>query len=362
MGKRNGGRAAWCGAEKATRVSGERAMPPHSHACAHRVSVLTPGMRGLCNLFFFSRAQLTGPTSPAPPPQPPMLHRVRPATRPPLLTRQGRSRPTAAVAAVGTQEAPKKTTHPLAAALASALLSAGLLLGAPTPALADSRVFLDVAVDGAPAGRLTVRLFDDVPVGAARFADLARDRGGVGYVRSPISAVSPASFIASSGVARLSYSDVSKVEVAGGETVEDLQRELAEHRHSPEAPGAVSLTVAVPPEVAAAPVKTRLVAVKGKFVQVEEKRAAAPNGTGFVINLSPDGQGGRLEATNLAVGELVGGADVAARLSELKAAQPTADSPYFKLAKKLGDRRADVAEKYFLRPFQKVVVTASGVL
>lgn len=95
---------------------------------------------------------------------------------------------------------------------------------------------------------------------------------------------------------------------------------------------------------------------------VEEKRAATPNGTGFVINLSPSGQGGRLEATNLAVGELVGGADVAARLSELKAAQPTADSPYFKLAKKLGDRRADVAEKYFLRPFQKVVVTASGVL
>ena len=252
--------------------------------------------------------------------------------------------------------------HPLATFILSAALSASALLASPLPALADTRVFLDIAVDGAPAGRLTVRLYDDVPVGAARFADLARDRGGVGYVRSPISTVSPASFIASSGVARLSYSEISQVAVAGGETVEDLLGELAAHAHSPEAPGAVSLTVANPPEVTAAPVKTRLVAIKGKLVQVEEKRAPAPNGTGFVINLASGGQGGRLEATNLAVGDLVEGADLAARLSELKAAQPTADSPYFKLAKKLGDRRADVAEKYFLRPFQKVIVTASGVL
>jgi len=250
--------------------------------------------------------------------------------------------------------------HPLAAALLSTLLSAGLLLTPPPTLAAAGRVFLDISIDGAPAGRLTVKLFDDVPVGAARFADLARDRGGVGYVRSPISAVSPGSFIASSGVARLSYSDVSKVEIAGGETVELLLEELAEHKHSPEAANTVSLTVAQPPEILAAPLKTRLVAIKGKFVNVEEKRAAAPNGTGFVINLGD--QGGRLAATNLAVGEVVEGFDLAARLSGLKAAQPTADSPYFKLAKKIGDRRADVAEKYFLRPFQKVVVTASGVL
>lgn len=95
----------------------------------------------------------------------------------------------------------------------------------------------------------------------------------------------------------------------------------------------------------------------------EDKRPAAPNGTGFVIKLNQsDARMASLEETNLAVGELVGGSDLAARLSDLKAAAPTSDSPYFKLAKKLGDRRADVAEKYFLRPFSKVVITASGML
>jgi len=269
-------------------------------------------------------------------------------------------------AAPGSRQAhppPAPAPPPALNLLISALLSAAAWTAAtPLPAAATD-VFLDVSIDAAPAGRLTIHLFDDVPVGAARFADLARDREGVGYVRSRIDAVSPDAFIASSGVASLSYSDVSRVAIAGGETVESLVEELAAHAHSPEAPGAVSLTVSQAKAVREAPVKTRLVAVKGKFVQVEDKRPAAPNGTGFVIKLAgQDGRMASLEETNLAVGELVGGNELAKRLSDLKAAQPTADSPYFKLAKKLGDRRADVAEKYFLRPFSKVVITGSGVL
>jgi len=176
------------------------------------------------------------------------------------------------VAAAAPAPPAKAPPHPhpkntLLSTLASSALAALIAASAPPPAAATD-VFLDISIDGAPAGRLTVHLFDDVPVGAARFADLARDRQGVGYVRSRIDAVSPDAFIASSGVASLSYSDVSSVSIAGGETVEALVEELALHRHSPEAPGAVSLTVAQTAAVRNAPVKTKLVAIKGKFVQV----------------------------------------------------------------------------------------------
>ncbi len=45
----------------------------------------------------------------------------------------------------------------------------------------DNQVFFDVKVEGKPAGRITVELFDDVPVGSQRFADLAVGSQGVNY-------------------------------------------------------------------------------------------------------------------------------------------------------------------------------------
>ena len=256
-----------------------------------------------------------------------------------------------------------------AGAAGTAALAAAALALTPLPAAAEAqRVFLDIAIDATPAGRLVIRTYDDVPVGAERFADLARDRGGVGYVRSRIDAVSPGEYIGSSGVASLSYADVSSgsgsVQIAGGPTVEELVEELAAHRHSSDGAGVVSLTVAPDPAAAAKPPKTKLVAMNGKLVQVEDPRgsARAPNGTGFVITVRPGQAAGRWDATNLPIGVVEGGAELLDRLSRLPAAQPTSSSPYFRLAKTLGDRRADVAEKYFLRPFQKVVITASGVL
>lgn len=43
------------------------------------------------------------------------------------------------------------------------------------------RVFLDLKIDGEPAGRLVIELFDDVKVGSQRFLDLASNVEGVGY-------------------------------------------------------------------------------------------------------------------------------------------------------------------------------------
>ena len=54
------------------------------------------------------------------------------------------------------------------------------------------QVYLDINVDREPRGRITVELFPDVPVGAQRFADLARGVEGVGYsLAAKIDGVSP---------------------------------------------------------------------------------------------------------------------------------------------------------------------------
>jgi hypothetical protein len=58
-----------------------------------------------------------------------------------------------------------------------------------TPAEGHRRVFFDMLVDGEPSGRIVVELYDDVPVGAARFADLAQGKQGVGYRRTKFDAI-----------------------------------------------------------------------------------------------------------------------------------------------------------------------------
>lgn len=51
------------------------------------------------------------------------------------------------------------------------------------------RVYFDMSVDGEQTGRIVVQLYDDVPVGAARFADLAQGRQGVGFRRTKFDAI-----------------------------------------------------------------------------------------------------------------------------------------------------------------------------
>lgn len=50
-------------------------------------------------------------------------------------------------------------------------------------------MFLDVSVDRKPFGRIVVQLFDDVPTGSQRFADLAVGKQGVGYRLSKFDAL-----------------------------------------------------------------------------------------------------------------------------------------------------------------------------
>jgi hypothetical protein len=53
------------------------------------------------------------------------------------------------------------------------------------------QVYFDVNVDGQPKGRIVVQLFDDVPIGAQRFQDIAEGHEGISYQLSKFDAIAP---------------------------------------------------------------------------------------------------------------------------------------------------------------------------
>ncbi len=55
----------------------------------------------------------------------------------------------------------------------------------------DRKLSFEISVDGQELGRFTVRLFDDVPVGTERFAQLAEGLDGASYRRSKFSEIYP---------------------------------------------------------------------------------------------------------------------------------------------------------------------------
>lgn len=52
--------------------------------------------------------------------------------------------------------------------------------------------------------------------------------------------------------------------------------------------------------------------------------------------------------------------DVVDRIGNVKAVQDNTKSPYFQVAKLIGDKRATVAERGFNRPYSKIVITKCG--
>ena len=94
-------------------------------------------------------------------------------------------------------------------------------------------------------------------------------------------------------------------------------------------------------------------------MEVIERSGVVPNGTGFTITVAAAPE---LNANNLVVGRVVDGLDIVMQLSELPVVKDNSASPFFKAGKAVGDKRANVAELGFNRPFNRMVVTASGIL
>lgn len=74
---------------------------------------------------------------------------------------------------------------------------------------------------------------------------------------------------------------------------------------------------------------TKLVADKGKLVEVVERSGIVPNGTGFAVTTGavPD-----LDGTHLVVGEVVEGMDLVRKLDQLPVVKNNTNSPFFQVS------------------------------
>ena len=88
-------------------------------------------------------------------------------------------------------------------------------------------------------------------------------------------------------------------------------------------------------------------------------RAAAPGGTGCTSGWR---EARELDATNVVVGRVVSGDEVLEEISQLPTVKDNTSSPFFAVAKSIGDKRALVAEQAFRKPFRKVQFMKCGVV
>lgn len=211
---------------------------------------------------------------------------------------------------------------------------------------------MDVSINGEPVGRIVVGLYGaSAPKGSRRFAGLVSGAPGTSYRRKEFTKIMPG-FVQHGGIR--SY---------GPEAAEEL---LAEWEAGAPAgcggavrtaAGSVGIVVRDPNKP---PPKIKLVARKGRLeVDEEETGPPQPNGTEFVIATKDAPE---LDASTLVVGKVIDGMDVVRRIAGVKTVQENTSSPYFRVAKLIGDKRAVVAERGFNRPYSKIVVTNCGLI
>ncbi|RLN22947.1 peptidyl-prolyl cis-trans isomerase CYP26-2, chloroplastic [Panicum miliaceum] len=287
-----------------------------------------------------------------PTPAPTPRHHPSPPQPPPKLGRRAASAAIAIAAApallsVSPASSKAQEPEPEAAGVAGAATAAAPCL-AELPVTATA--FLDVSIGGEPAGRITVGLFGDAaPAGASRFLSLVT---GVGYRRKEFVKIVPG-YVQHGGV--VSYPAVPAVtDRLAAEA--DALRAWCPGGAVHGAAGAVSIVVRDP---SLPPPKPKLVARGGKLEVEEEQVGVAPNGTEFVITT---GAALELDASAVLVGRVLDGMDVVAKIAAVPTVRDNAASPYFRVAKLIGDKRAVVAERGFNRPYTKVVVSNCGVL
>ena len=106
--------------------------------------------------------------------------------------------------------------------------------------------------------------------------------------------------------------------------------------------------------------KTKLKALNGKLTAVTEvSNNVQPNCTGFALTSGPVSA---LDATNLVVGEIVGGLDVVRKLEAVPANFSSKDNGFLKAGLAIGDGRATFAKTRIGRPLARVQVLKSGLV
>ncbi|CAL4964734.1 unnamed protein product [Urochloa decumbens] len=300
----------------------------------------------------------TAKPTPAPPAQ---RHHHPP---PPKLGRRAASAAIAIAAApalLSVSPAPSEAQEPEPIADADVAPAPAAAAAAPGPCLWELPVtataFLDVSIGGEPAGRITVGLFGDAsPAGASRFMSLVT---GVGYRRKEFVKIVPG-YVQHGGM--VSYPAVPAVTDRLAAEADALRARCttagagagggAVHA----AAGAVSIVVRDP---SLPPPKPKLVAKGGKLKVEEEQVGVVPNGTEFVVTTAAAPE---LDEAAVLVGRVLDGMDVVEKIAAVPTVRDNGGSPYFRVAKLIGDKRAVVAERGFNRPYTKIVVTNCGVL
>lgn len=222
------------------------------------------------------------------------------------------------------------------------------------------QVFFDVSIDREPVGRVTIELYgDDVPAGVERFSKIVSGAAGISYRRKEFVKIMP-NYVQHGGLrsygvdAELANKTGSNL--AAEKLVEEWERMYEKCPGTKNVAGSVGIIVRDPSKP---PPKFKLVARLGKLEIDQEEVGTDPNGTEFVIATKDSPE---LDASSLVIGRVVGGMEVVQKISQVKTVQENTSSPYFRVAKLIGDKRAVVAERGFNRPYSKVVITNCGVI
>ncbi|KAJ0047598.1 hypothetical protein Pint_16391 [Pistacia integerrima] len=222
------------------------------------------------------------------------------------------------------------------------------------------KAFLDVSIDGQPVGRIVVGLYGETaPAGAARFSSLVSGTAGISYRRKEFVKIMP-NYVQHGGVrsygvdAELAQKTGSNLAIDN--LIEEWERDYVKCSGTKNLAGTVSIIVRDPLKP---PPKLKLVARKGKLEIDQEEVGKDPNGTQFVISTKDSPE---LDASALVVGKVLEGMEVVEKIGQVKTVQENTSSPYFRVAKLIGDKRAVVAERGFNRPYSKVVITNCGLM
>ncbi|AES91276.1 putative peptidylprolyl isomerase [Medicago truncatula] len=222
------------------------------------------------------------------------------------------------------------------------------------------QVFFDVSIDREPVGRVTIELYgDDVPAGVERFSKIVSGAAGISYRRKEFVKIMP-NYVQHGGLrsygvdAELANKTGSNL--ATEKLVEEWESVYEKCPGTKNVAGSVGIIVRDPSKP---PPKFKLVARLGKLEIDQEEVGTDPNGTEFVIATKDSPE---LDASTLVIGRVVGGMEFVQKISQVKTVQENTSSPYFRVAKLIGDKRAVVAERGFNRPYSKVVITNCGVI
>ncbi|XP_024969242.1 peptidyl-prolyl cis-trans isomerase CYP26-2, chloroplastic [Cynara cardunculus var. scolymus] len=229
-----------------------------------------------------------------------------------------------------------------------------------TEKVLTKRAFLDISIEGKPIGRVVIGLYgNNVPAGTTKFSDFVSGAAGVSYRKKEFIKITP-SYVQHGGVRSYGVDAELAAKTGRNFAVDNLVAELdKENGRCPgtkNVAGTIGIIVRDPLKP---PPKQKLVARNGKLVIDEEEIGKEPNGTEFVISIKDSPE---LDASTLVIGKVLEGMEVVEKMGQVKTVQENTSSPYFRVAKLIGDKRAVVAERGFNRPYSKVVITNCGLM